>query len=503
MQSLPAVIRCEAMSLRVWLVLGIVSATSIGSIACTPQVKAASDVVIAPPVAPAPTPATASLVMTSEGLPFVQSSVRATSTTASEDLLVEPDRPMQSISGFGGAFNEHGWKALAALGVSEREAVLKSLFDPREGLRFNWGRMPIGASDYALDRYTLDEVRDDYEMKGFSIERDKQALIPYLQAALRFRPDLRLWASAWTPPTWMKTNGDFDGGAMRDEPKIYAAYALYLAKFIKSYAALGINVSMVVPQNEPGQLTRYPSCDWQPQQYVSFIADHLGPTFRNQHVNAKIFVGTINKADWNVLHVLESERVHSQIAGVALQWRGLEQAAQIRERFPRLEIMQSETECGNNHWQPGFNRDTPPNDFRYAAYTWRKIRDFVRAGSSSYMLWNMVLDEHGKNIDSEQPWPQNSAVVIDRAKKTVTYTPMYWATKHFSGLIDTGAHLVYSSGSYLDGLAFVNPDGTTVVELLNTKVVPVKILVKVRSVVFDVELKGLSIASLLVPNARG
>lgn len=497
------------MSFRAWLVFAIASPTSLWICACTPRAK--TDPEVATAVGEASRPATdvrvsaatdASLVLTTEGAPFVRSTVKLASEGAAADLVVDVERPGQPIHGFGGAFNEHGWAALSVLGASEREAVLRSLFDPQAGLRFTWGRIPIGASDYALDRYTLDEDRDDFEISYFSIERDKQRLIPYVQAALKLRPDLRLWASAWTPPTWMKTNGDFDGGAMRDDAKIYAAYALYLTKFVQRYASVGINVSMVVPQNEPGQLTHYPSCDWQPQQYVSFIADHLGPTFRAHGVATQIYVGTINKADWNVLSVLESERVRSQIAGVAVQWRGLEQASKIHTRFPNLDIMQSETECGNNHWQPGFNRDTPPNDFRYAAYTWRKFRDFIRAGSSSYMLWNMILDEHGKSIDSQLPWPQNSAIVIDRGQKRVTYTPMYWVVRHFSGLIDVGAHFVQSSGSYLDGLAFVNPDGTAVVELLNSKAVPEKVVVGLGGRAYALELPGLSLASLIVPKAK-
>jgi glucosylceramidase len=301
----------------------------------------------------------------------------------------------------------------------------------------------------------------------------------------------------------MKSNASYDGGAMRDDPQIYAAYALYLAKFVKSYAAVGVEIAMLVPQNEPGEITHYPSCDWRPQQYVSFISDYLAPTFRSQSISTKLYVGTINRSDWNVLSVLEADRVRSQIFGVALQWNGLEHVAKIHARFPTLDIMQSETECGNNHWQPGFNRDVPPNDFRYAAYTWRKFRDFMRAGSSSYMLWNLVLDEQGKNIDSRLPWPQNSAVVIDRRTKHVTYTPMYFATKHFSGLIDTGARLVASSGSFVDGVAFVNPDGTAVVELLNAKAGPQKLVIRLGERAYELQLPALSIASLLVNKQQG
>lgn len=448
-------------------------------------------------IAPAK-PGMARLIVTSSSTSFERSSIAADSVGAA-DVVVQTSNPLQTITGFGGAFNEQGWEALLVLPPSERDAVLKALFDPTEGLRFNSGRVPVGASDYALERYTLDESPGDYTMRNFSISRDQQRLIPYIQAALSHRPDLMLWASAWTPPTWMKTNGAFDGGAMKDDPETYAAYALYLARFVQSYGTLGVKIAMVVPQNEPGQVTHYPSCDWQPQQYASFIGEHLGPTFRRESISAAIFVGTINRAEWDVLSVLSNPKVQSQIAGVAVQWNALEQVAQIHRQYPTLPIMQSETECGNHHWEPGFNPEQPPNDFKYAMRTWRKFRDFIQAGSSSYMVWNMVLKEPGKNIDSQRPWPQNSPIVIHRDTNRVDYTSMYWATKHYSGLIDSGAKLLQTAGHYADSIAFVNPDGTRVVELLNSQTSAVQVMVGVDGHNYAVQLPPTSFATVMVP----
>src|SRR5262249_17364588 len=150
--------------------------------------------------------------------------------------------------------------------------------------------------------------------------------------------------------------------------------------------------------------------------------------------------------------------IAAEIEGVALQWGGgLGKAGPIHSAHPELEIMQSETDCGNWWWKPGYNPDRAPNDFEYGAYTWRSFRNFLENGASSYMLWNIVLDEEGKSIDSQMPWPQNSAIVIDRQTKQVTYTPMFWATKHFSGLVDIGARWIKSSGDYWDHIAFMNP----------------------------------------------
>jgi glucosylceramidase len=350
-----------------------------------------------------------------------------------------------------------------------------------------------------MDRYTLDESPGDFAMESFSIDRDRQKLIPYVKAALKVRPSLKIWSSAWTPPTWMKTNGAFDSGAMKDDPRIYAAYALYLAKFVESYRAEGIDVFMVVPQNEPGQLTQYPSCDWTPAQYIAFIGDHLGPLFESRAANAEIWAGTFNVPTWDVTSVLKDPRAGRFIGGVCLQWGALGQVGAIHAAFPDMPIMQSETECGNNFWEPGYQATTAPNDFAYGAYTWRKFRDFFAAGSSSYMLWNMVLDERAKNLDAKSPWPQNSAIVVNRSTRQVTYTPMFWATKHFSGLVDPGARLIESLGPYPDVIAFANPDGSVVVQLLNADSAARSVRIAIGPKQIVAALPAKSFASLVVP----
>ncbi|MEI9952709.1 MAG: glycoside hydrolase family 30 beta sandwich domain-containing protein [Pseudomonadota bacterium] len=416
-------------------------------------------------------------------------------------LTVDLSQRRQAVTSFGGAFNEQGWQALAALNPVDREAALRALFDREIGLGFDYCRVPIGASDYAIDRYTLDESPADYQMAHFSIERDQQRLIPYLKAARRVRPDLKFWASAWTPPTWMKTPATFDGGAFKDDPAIYGAYALYLARFVESYAEQGLPISMVVPQNEPQTLTHYPSCDWTPAQYVKFLRDYAGPLFKQRGLNTQLFVGTINFESWDLSSVLRAPGVAQYVSGVAIQWGGIAHAADIRASWPELPIMQSETECGNNPGEPGFNPDHAANDFSYAAHTWRKLRDFFRAGASSYMLWNMVLDEQGKNLDSPRPWPQNSAIVVDRRNKRVIYTPMFWATKHFSRLVARGGRLVRSDSAYEDQVVFLNPDGTVVVELSNTSNAIVSLNVAVDGYSRAITLPPRSFASLLLPPA--
>lgn len=372
---------------------------------------------------------------------------------------------MQEIDGFGGTFNEKGWVALSLLTPEEREAVLKEFFDPREGAKFNICRVPIGASDYAVSRYTHNETKNDYAMKNFSIARDHEYLLPYIKGAMRYRPDLKVWGSVWTPPTWMKTNEAFDGGQMKHESVIYKAYALYLARFVEEYRKEGINLYAVAVQNEPQIATNYPSCLWDPHQFLVFIRDYLGPVFKERKLDVEIMLGTIQDPDYYKFPhtVLSDKKANAYISLVGFQWRGLSAVVQTRANFPEKRIMQTETECGNFYWQPGFNPHKPPNDWAYGSHTWKKVKEFFDAGVSSYMLWNMVLDEEGKNLDSKRPWPQNAAVVVDKKTRKVVYTPMFYAFKHYSYFIEPGARYVEITRGWEDTVAFLNPGGELVI----------------------------------------
>jgi O-glycosyl hydrolase len=136
--------------------------------------------------------ASAELTITSPVSAFASSRLSGARVDAAGagDIAVDESRRHQAILAFGGAFNERGWNALRAATEPEREAALRALFDRNTGLGFDWCRLPIGASDYAMNRYSLDESPGDYQMQHFSINRDREQLIPYVKAALRVRPDL-------------------------------------------------------------------------------------------------------------------------------------------------------------------------------------------------------------------------------------------------------------------------------------------------------------------------
>jgi glucosylceramidase len=418
------------------------------------------------------------------------------------DITVYPNKSRQTIDGFGGCFNEKGWEALSVLNEEERRAVMRRLFNPNDGLGFSICRVPIGANDYAIERYSLNETPLDYDMKHFSINRDKLRLIPYIKEALAIQPKLRLWGSAWTPPTWMKDNRAFDSGNFLDEPKIYQAYALYLLKFIQAYRQEGLPMEAVAVQNEPGTLTNYPSCDWTPTQFLTFIRDYLGLLFEKEGIHDAIMLGTFNqpKNAAHLLTVLHDPNVRRYVSLGGMQWYALSIMDQLKGAAPGLTVWQTETDCGNWWWLPNHNPDIPQNDINYAGFTWEKIRDWLKAGVTVYELWNMVLKPDGKSIDSKKPWPQNSLITIDPVTHKVSYTPLFGAIGSFSRFVPPNSKMIETEGvsAEADVVAFISPDGCVVVVLYNSKTNPISAKVQVRHTAHIVNMPPQSFATLVV-----
>ncbi|HWP08678.1 MAG TPA: glycoside hydrolase family 30 beta sandwich domain-containing protein [Polyangiaceae bacterium] len=390
-------------------------------------------------------------------------------TSGNADVTVNDATTYQTWDGFGGTFNEVGWAMLMLLTPDERSKAMTLLFG-MDGARFAFGRVPIGASDYAVTRYTHDENAGDYTMAMFSVDHDKTTLIPYIQAALALNPAVRLWASPWTPPTWMKDNGAFDGGNMKDDAMVLKAHALYLARFVEEYEKLGIKIEAIHPQNEPGYETRYPSCLWTAALMNKYIRDYLGPTFAERNVTAQIYLGTMSNADSGkdgtiISTVTADSATMKFIKGFGLQWNMINSISSLKSR--NLPIVQSEHKCGNYPWETStFNANTPPNDHAYGVESWGLIRDWINAGATSYSAWNMVLDKDGHNSDMQRPWPQNALMWVDKNAKTLTITPAYHVFRHVSEFVDPGAKRVATMGG--DALAFKNPDGTLVAIVFNS-----------------------------------
>ena len=381
-------------------------------------------------------------------------------TGGTADVTIDQSTKLQRFDGFGGCFNEMGWDALSVLPADQITNAMKLLFDPHEGASFLYGRLPVGASDYSMSTYTLDDTAGDYSMTNFSIARDREKLIPFIKAALQIRPDIHLWASPWIPPDWMKDSG----GNMKSDAQTQTAYALYLARFVEEYGKEGLKIEAIHPQNEPG----YASVKWTQTLFINFFKTYLGPLFEQRSVPAQIWCGTMSApADGTIATTLAADTdAMKYVKGFGLQWNLQSTVASLAPKGP---VWQTEHKCGNYnfatpYWdQSRYNANMPQNDHAYGEESWQLIRDWIVAGVNAYSAWNMVLDTVGKSLTG---WPQNALLVVDRSAKKLIVTPAYYVFRHFSLYIAPGATRLKTSGS-TDALAFKNPDGTIVTQVYN------------------------------------
>jgi glucosylceramidase len=386
---------------------------------------------------------------------------------AAATVTVDEGQMYQEWLGFGGTFNEKGWDALAVLPEAERERALKLLFDKVDGAGFTFGRIPLGSSDYGMDRYTLAETPGDYEMASFSIDRDKEMLIPYIQAALAIKPDIQFWASPWTPPPWMKDNNAYDRGYMIEDAQTLGAYALYFVKFVQAYAAEGINITAVHPQNEPGWQQDYPSCGWSNAGMIDFIANHLGPAVEAELPGTEVWMGTMSNGDLDnaiAEAVMANGAAAAYVKGIGLQWE-METHAQRYTSTYNVPILQTEHKCGNYPWESGTDQSRAPNDFAYGQESWGLLTSWITKGVHGYVAWNMVLDTIGRSLDEVRPWAQNALLAVDRQSGTLNVTPAYYVFRHVAQYVEPGAVRIGVNG---DALAFKNPDGSIVTIIHNT-----------------------------------
>jgi len=373
------------------------------------------------------------------------------------DLEVRLEKREQTIDGWGGCFNELGWTALQTLPPEAREEGLRNLFEPSRGLNFTICRMPIGASDYATNWYSLDDTPGDFDLQHFNLERDRTLLLPYIKAAMQFQPALKIWGSPWSPPAWLKINQTYNSTGtnrmIQDELHL-ATHARYLAKYVQAYRAEGVNVFAVAVQNEPFASQVFPSCVWSPAELRDFIGKYVGPTFNREKVDAEIWLGTFNNNLFSAFDASLSDKSAAKyISAVGVQWAGKNSIAEINDHYPKLKKVQTESECGDGSF-----------DWQAAEYTFSLMKHYFNHGVNLYTYWNMVLDETGR---SAWGWKQNALVTVNQAAGKPAYTPEFYLFKHFSHFVPAGSVKLESCGNFDDALAFRTPDGQVVLVLAN------------------------------------
>jgi len=382
-----------------------------------------------------------------------------TPSAGADAVRVEPHKRYQQIEGFGGAFTDAACWVIHQLPEAERAALLHELFHP-SAMGLSVCRTCIGSSDYSRSVYSFDEGEPDPEMKRFTVDHDRDYILPVLQQARQVNPGLYLFSSPWSPPGWMKGNRSMLGGAM--QRKSMPAYARYFVKFLQAYAEAGVPVQAVTVQNEVDteQDGQMPACAW-PQEYeADFVRNFLGPALKQAGIKTEIWLIDHNYNLWGrAISELETPGVRDHAHTIA--WHGyvgdVAWIDRVSQAFP--DVSMRWTEGGPDYTDPNYHTD------------WTKwsstFTGILRHGCASITAWNLALDEQGKpNLG---PFPCGGMVSVDSRTREVAYSGQYHGMAHFSRTIRRGAHRISSESDAkdLDHCAFVNSNGESVVVLTN------------------------------------
>lgn len=367
----------------------------------------------------------------------------------------------QSVRGFGGCFNELGMIALNKLPEQEKEAFLDELFN-KGGCNFNYCRAPMGSNDFSTEYYSYDDTDGDFAMECFSVKRDEEYVLPFIKEGMKRQPDLQLWSSPWCPPTWLKTVKTHNYGVFNDTEENLKAYALYFKKYVEEYKARGIPLVQVAPQNEPCVTQPFPSCEWTGEKLIRFVGKYLGPALEGTGVD--ILFGTINGPDPSeekkietsyaeyLGRAMQDKDCRKYVKGVGYQWAGKYALLQTQDDYPDLEIVQTESECGDGK-----------NDWKTMLYVFGLMRRYFRLGASAYVYWNMALEDGGL---STWGWRQNSLLTVKNGK--AIYNPEFYLMKHFSHFVERGAKYICVKGEFSSNVVgFINPDGEKILIAAN------------------------------------
>ena len=409
-------------------------------------------------------------------------------------LVVNTRRRFQTHLGFGGAFTEAAATVWRGLPDSARMQLLRDYFDPAEGHGYTLGRVHMNSCDFALGNYAHVEQPDDFELESFNIERDRQALLPFIQAALRVagRP-IQLLVSPWSPPAWMKSNGEMNhGGRLR--PECRAAWAQCYVRFIRAYEAEGVPVWGVSVQNEPAALQRWDSCLYTAEEERDFVRDHLGPALHDAGLaRIKIVVWDHNR-DVMVERasvIYSDAEAAKYVWGTGFHWYGedhFDHVQLVHDAWPGKQLLFTEgCQEGGPHigsWEVGE---------RYA----RSITNDLNRWTVGWLDWNLLLDERGgpNHVGNFCSAP----ILAETASGALMHQSSYWVLGHFARFIRPGARRVLcaSPRAEVEATAFVNPDASIVVVATNRQSQTQQFALSVDDASWRVELPPRSIATFV------
>ncbi len=411
-------------------------------------------------------------------------------------LWVDPAKRFQTMEGFGGAFTEAAAHSWLKLGPTQRDAVLKDYFDPVAGHGYTLCRVHMNSCDFALGNYSHAATPGDVALNDFSIARDEQALLPFILAAQRVagRP-LKLLASPWSPPPWMKSNGQMNhGGHLL--PDFRRVWAQCYVRFIQAYAQHGVPIWGVSVQNEPMAAQRWDSCIYSAEEERDFVRDHLGPALEAAglgHVKVVIWDHNRDLMVERAGTVFSDPETAKYVWGTGFHWYGedhFDHVQLVHDAWPEKQLLFTEgCQEGGPHagsWALGE---------RYA----RSMINDINRWTVGWIDWNLLLDQHGgpNHVGNFCSAP----ILVDAEQDRFEYQSSYHYIGHFARFVQPGAQRILCAASReaLEATAFANPDGGVVVIALNRTGQPLPFSLNVGGSNYRAVLPTRSIATLLLP----
>lgn len=412
-------------------------------------------------------------------------------------ITLNPSEKLQEIEGFGAALTgSSAYVINRKLTPTQRLALLQDLFDPQKGIGISYLRMTIGASDFSLADYTYDDTpsgETDFDLQQFSIAKDEEDIVPVFQQILDIAPQLRIMGSPWTAPAWMKTNGSLKGGSLKADA--YSAYAQYFVKYIQAYAAKGISIDAVTPQNEPLYFTAgYPCMEMQAIDQLDFIKNHLGPAFADAELATKIISYDHNWDNTQYpITILNDPVARAYVAGSAFHAYAGNVSAMgvVHSAHPDKGLYF--TEISGGEWATNFSENLQ----------WNMANVFIgttRNWSKNALLWNLALDEnHGPTNNGCQDC--RGVVTVQSTNGAVTRNVEYYSIGHFSKFVRPGAFRIssttFQTETNLDQVAFINVDGSKVLVVANAGATPKSFTVKCDEGQFTYFISAASVATIV------
>ena len=394
-------------------------------------------------------------------------------------LFIDTDVLFQEFIGFGGAFTEAASVTLDKMPLHARKEIMEAYFSKEKGHAYTVCRTHINSCDFSTGNYAYAEVAGDVDLKHFRIDRDRQSLIPMIREAMSLSGEkFNLFASPWSPPAWMKTNGQMNQGG-KLKPEYRQTWADYYVRYIQEYAQEGITIWGLTVQNEPAATQTWDSCVYTAEDERDFVRDYLGPTLEKAglgHIKVIIWDHNRDKMYEHAKVVLDDPQASKYVWGVGFHWYCgdyFDNVQLTHDVYPDKALIFTEgcQEGGPKigSWALG------------EKYARSMIQDFNR-WTAAWVDWNLILDETGgpNHVGNFCSAP----IIADTKTGTILYQSSYFYIGHFARYIRPGARRVACANGHqnLEATAFLNTDGTVAVVGMNRTDDQINFLLKIEGI---------------------